>query len=131
MGLAVLLHCPRFINSAVHYGRGAPAERQFLLGEMQGLASAIGDEPVKVDVGYDLNLGIALLVELGRKNVALQWSPDSWRAILGYRPSWPVPQYSEPALLRLVKRDAPSPALEDTLYVTHQVKLLRASPGRP
>ncbi len=130
MGIAILLHCPRFIKTAIRYGVDAPAERQFLQREMQGLVAAIGDEPVRVDVGYDLNLCIALLVELERQNIALQWAPDAWRAAVGYRPTWPVPQYSERATLRLVKRHAPVSAVEQTVYVTQQVRLVRTAPHR-
>jgi hypothetical protein len=46
-----------------------------------------------------------MLMELGRRDLALQWTPDAWLVTVGGWRGWPVPQYESPADLRIVAAD--------------------------
>ena len=67
---------------------------------------------------------LALLIELSWRGVALQWSAESWRLVLGYR-SWPAPAYARAAPFILTARGAPVPADAAPVLETRQYGLFR------
>jgi hypothetical protein len=67
-------------------------------------------------------MSIAILVEFGRRGVRLQWEPEAWHAILGYRP-WPPPAYAAPGTLRLIERTG-KPEPDGVIARTQQYLLL-------
>jgi hypothetical protein len=123
----VVSHLPRFAaTAAFHGGRDTPPLFRFSAVETEALAAAILREggTAIVDTGSEPHFGIFLLVEMGRRGIPLQWSPESWNRILAYR-HWPVPTYSEPAPLRIVVRTDPRGAHGDPILRTTQFELRR------
>jgi hypothetical protein len=97
---------------------------QYARSEMDGLAAAIGTDTVTVNV-VDRVMGIPILVELGRRPLAIRWTPDAFQAILGYRP-WTAPGESPTGKrsLRLDLLDAPPDERCTVTLRTRQYKLL-------
>jgi hypothetical protein len=87
---AIVLRLPRYAIGVQRYaGAGVPGWAQYAKSDMDGLATAIGTDTVTVNV-TDRVLGIPILVELGRRQLPIRWTPDAFKAILGYRP-WTIP----------------------------------------
>jgi len=82
---------------------------------------------VEVDISLP-QPAIALLVELGRRNADVQWSPAAWKVILGYRKLWSPPHYTQPGKWRIVSPGAvgvdPAPAA----FRSAQYLVLRTAP---
>jgi len=135
LGAALLtlgLHGPRLAGAVSRFGGDStPAEIRFSKSQMNQLATAIGQATVDVDIGLRADnasqLALALLVEFGRRDVALQWQPDAWWLIVSYR-GWPPPKYPRPGTFRLVStKESPRPA-ETVVFRTEQYLLLRPGP---
>jgi hypothetical protein len=60
--------------------------------DLDAISSVIGDRPVRIELS-DVNDALPILVELGREHLNLQWTKESWQAILSYR-YWPTPEYT-------------------------------------
>jgi hypothetical protein len=89
IALAIALRLPRYAIGVRRYaGAGVPGWTQYAKSDMDRLATAIGTDTVTVNV-TDRVQGIPILVELGRRQLAMRWTPDAFRAILGYRP-WTI-----------------------------------------
>ena len=65
--------------------------------ELDSLAATIGSKIVFVDVNGNPQLALILMVDLGRRNIAIQWSEKDWYTVAGGWRKWPVPNYSEKA----------------------------------
>ena len=132
LGAAVItlgLHGPRFAGAVSRYaGSTTPAEVCFSKGQLDRLAAAIGTATVDVDIDvradHAMQMAIAVLVEFGRRDLALQWQPGAWQLILSYR-GWPPPRYERPGVFRLIAAQD-SPRSTETIVVrTEQYLLLR------
>jgi hypothetical protein len=76
------------------------------LDEFDAIERVANGRSILVDLGSGPQLPIAVLVELGRRNLQLQWTPATWHSVVGgWRPSWQIPSYPCPAQLRLLWRD--------------------------
>lgn len=96
------LHLFRFAGATSRYGGGqTPPAARYTRSELDALAALVGRDRVDVEITAP-QPAIVLLVELGRRGVALQWSPESWRTILGYRKEWMPPHYASPGRWRIV-----------------------------
>ena len=123
--LAIALRLPRYAVGVERYaGGGVIKSMQYARSEMDGLAAAIGTDTVTVNV-VDRVMGIPILVELGRRPLAIRWTPDAFQAILGYRP-WTAPGESPTGKrsLRLDLLDAPPDERCTVTLRTRQYKLL-------
>jgi hypothetical protein len=96
---SIIVRVPRLMKSFDTYVFNPPRTQIFELAEFDKLVSVIGNQTVLADIRDDLNL-IAVLVELGRRGVDIQWSTESWKLAVGYR-NWAPPNYVTPATLRI------------------------------
>jgi hypothetical protein len=120
--LAVALRVPRFAGSAWRYaGSAMPPKQLFSLTQMTRLTKVIGDRPVEVDM-WSPTHAIFVLVELGGRDVKLQWTPQSWYTVLSYT-HWPYPD-SPPAPLKLQMAGGPVPAGYHVIYRATPFRLL-------
>ena len=135
LGAAVItlgLHGPRLAGACSRFGGDStPAEIRFSKSQMNQLAAVIGQATVDVDLGLRADnasqLALALLVEFGRRGLALQWQPDAWRLIVSYR-GWPPPQYPRAGAFRLITvKESPKPS-ETIVFRTEQYLLLQPRP---
>lgn len=127
IGLAALaivcisLRVPRFVGAACRYaGRKVPAECNYSKKDIDQLADKIASRPVAVNV-TGVNRTYFVLVELGRRGIPLQWSPQAWNDLLGENTGWPAPTYIAPAPLELT---APSPTPGNVIDKTSQYQLV-------
>jgi hypothetical protein len=77
-----------------------------------------------------MQLAIAVLVEFGRRDLALQWQPGAWQLILSYR-GWPPPSYERPGLFRLIAAQQSPRPTEAIVVRTEQYLLLRDNGAGP
>lgn len=91
MMLAIGIRIPSFIESIHRYvAYGVPPSMQYSKKELDYLADKINTAPVLVDIP-NVMFALPILVEFGRRDMNLQWTPNSWKAILGYR-NWQAPK---------------------------------------
>jgi hypothetical protein len=122
--LALLLHMPRFCGAFARYcGPSVPRTMIFTKSQFDELAQAIGRNPVYVDTS-SVHSGLAVLVELGRRGIPIQWSPATWKLILGYR-NWSVPEYKDIPKYRLFSWEIPPPAECEEVIKTNQFTLFK------
>ena len=127
--VGVLLHLPRCLGSIKRYCRHVDSSRLYSLRQMDGLKRAIGNETVDVATWDNVQYAIAVLVELGRTSIALQWTPEVWNVLLDHRvPHWPPPSYSQPGAFRLTSRATPLETGDQVAYQTNQFRLIRPMP---
>jgi len=103
---------PRAWSAARRYTDSSMLARHTIsLDEFDAIERVANGRSILVDLGSGLQLPIAVLVELGRRNLQLQWTPATWHSVVGgWRQSWQIPSYFSPAQLRLVSRDNPATA---------------------
>ena len=90
MGL-VALRLPQFAHSCERYGRiAADGPFCFAQSEVDAVVRLVGDRTVDVS-GPGLYDGFVLLVEFGRRNVAVQFREPTWTAVVGI--GWKVPAF--------------------------------------
>lgn len=122
--IVVSLHIPRWIDAVQRYA-GLEVQQRVLFSkvEMDKLAEGIGGSPVIVHEITDPPRAIAALVELARRDVKLQWTPASWKTILGYR-SWKAPLVDRSIPLYLQMVETPVSELCTVKVKTAQYQLL-------
>jgi hypothetical protein len=124
LGLMAGTRVPRAVTAIARYTEAAFVRQHSVsLDEFDAIEHATRDQTVLVALGQEPHLAIAALVELGRRNVQLQWESDGWYTVVGGWRGWPVPRYAEPAALRLVARAAGSP--RDVLMTTAHFAIVR------
>jgi hypothetical protein len=100
------LRLPRAVAAAKHStDRMVVKQTSISLKEIDAVAQtdSIGG-PILVDLGT-IQLPVLALTELGRRNMQLQFTADSWfHAVGGWR-GWPVPKYVEQPKRRLIPVD--------------------------
>lgn len=102
--LSIALHFPYLLKSSQQYaGKNVQRSLQYSKTEFDELVKQIGFSNVIIDIN-DTNHALPILVELGRQNIALQWTPSAWQSILGYRP-WNAPSRTKNTSLWLVLND--------------------------
>src|SRR3990167_8465197 len=88
--LIVGIHIPKFTEARHHYaGKGVLPDRQYSKINFEQMAEKIGNQSVLIKIN-DTPHALPLLVEFGRRNIKMEWTPASWRAVVGYRP-WSAP----------------------------------------
>lgn len=109
--LTVGLRLPRSYGALQRYaGANIPARLEYTRAEADRVAKKIGHDSVDVDLD-EPNPTEFVLVELGRRGLALRWGPKAWDIIAGYT-GQPAPQYAGSARYRLVDRSKePAPTL--------------------
>ena len=112
MGMSVLivmiaLTMPRAWAAIMRYSAGKNQNAYFTLGESDELAAKIGTQTTYVDVGGDPIRAVFLMVELGRRNINVQWSGQDWYYVAAGWRKWPVPDYLDKATARVrsIRRD--------------------------
>lgn len=99
LGVALIIRLPTFAETVHHYaGTGILIPMQYSKNEIDHLVDSIDHQRVIIDAP-NVMFALPVLVELGRRNVDLQWTDASWKAILGYR-DW-VPGKIQPTQLIL------------------------------
>jgi hypothetical protein len=96
----ILVRLPRTVSSLKTYVFRPPVTQIFKLADFDAISTAVGSGGVLMVDVHDQLEAIAVLVELGRRGIKLQWSPDSWKTTFGYR-EWAVPKYEVAATLVL------------------------------
>jgi hypothetical protein len=95
--------------------------------ETDRLVRAMRGRTVLVDIDHP-NQAIFVVTEIGRRNIALQWTPRTWRTLFSYT-DLRLPHYTAPAQLKLVS--ATEPDDEDrglpVVFQTANLKLLDLS----
>jgi hypothetical protein len=103
--ITAALRAPHAIAAVHRYTSPEAIIRAYSKDEIDLIANAIGQGSALVDFGKSPHQSILMLVELGRRGLALQWTPDTWgSAVAGWR-GWPLPKYETPADLRIVTAD--------------------------
>ena len=97
--LTVGQRLPRFVGAVDRYVVHQDQRYLFSAAEIDRLVDQIGSQAVEIDVP-DPESGILLLVELGRRNLDLQFSDRTWDMLLRYR-GWMQPIRPEKAALVL------------------------------
>jgi hypothetical protein len=108
LAAVIAMSLPRFAATVQRHG-GADVDPLYLVtqSDMAALAEAIGREPTLVEVAEPPQLPIALMVHAA-EDLALRYTPASWRTIIDYR-HWPPPTYAGPATYRIVRADREVP----------------------
>jgi hypothetical protein len=119
------LRIPRVAGAAQRYILQPSAADRYAKADFDVIQTAIGSQAVEVDIGQPLP-AIAALVELGRRQLNLQWSDRAWNTVVAYR-HWPLPTYG-PAKFRLMVRHDPVPFGASIVLSTAQYQLVDLSP---
>jgi hypothetical protein len=93
--------------------------------EMDEIAKAIGDRSVLVDTGKAPHPAILMLVELGRRGLALQWTADAWWNAVGSWRGWPLPKWETPADFRIVRVDDKAADMSSAVYSGRRFAVVR------
>lgn len=109
--LTIGLRLPRTFGALNRYASaGAPERWEYTHAEADLLTKRIGHNSVDVDLD-EPNPTEFILIELGRRGLALRWGPKAWDIVAGYT-GQPAPKYAAPARYRLVDRSKePTPTL--------------------
>jgi len=93
--LATLERVPRLLGSVQRYAiQGPSSQKSFTEAEIDRVAADIAQGITLIDV-VSPQPAIILLIELGRRNLDLQWSAQAWDTILHYR-GWAAPVPTKP-----------------------------------
>jgi len=102
--MTAVLRTPHALAAARRYTCPEAIAKSYSKGEIDQIANVIGEQKSLVDLGPSRD-SILMLVELGRRGLALQWTADAWLvAVAGWR-GWPLPKYETPADLRIITSD--------------------------
>lgn len=127
----IYLHIPRLIGAVKRYASSDTlSTQQFSLTDINTITEMIGKNKVTINI-KDIN-GLPLLVELGKtsvegKELALQWTPEAWRAIVGYR-NWTPPKIDPHTHLRIESITVKPNKNCVIQYKTPQYQLLNCHP---
>jgi hypothetical protein len=93
IGVMIGTRVPRAWSALERYtDKSILAKCSITLEEFDAIERAAGRRSILVDTGSNARLGIAAIVELGRRNLRLQYTPESWWTLFGgWRRSWSVP----------------------------------------
>jgi len=117
------LRWPHTLASIHRYTSPEAMAHAYTKDEIDEIVRAIGQQSALVDVGKIPHPSILMLVELGRRGLALQWTADTWlTAVAGWR-GWPLPKYETPADLRIVATD--DKGVGETIYLGSHFAVLR------
>jgi hypothetical protein len=97
--LTIAQRVPRFIGATDRYAFHQNEQYRFSASEIDRLADEIGSQTVQIDVDVPPP-AILLLIELGARQLGLQWSQRGWDTVLGYR-GWPLPVWTNPPTMTL------------------------------
>jgi hypothetical protein len=124
----VAVRIPHFASATQAYAFNVPPTSIYTLSEMNRIADLAGTRRVSVE--FDRSRpqpAIMTIVELGRRGVNLQWSPDSWWTVVGGWRGWPAPHYSDPADLVLIWPTSATP-IPGAIYQSERFALLPTAP---
>jgi hypothetical protein len=124
-GLVLALQLPHYGAAVLRYGRDSPERLRFAQADIARLVTAIGTRPVEVRLRSPIaNAAIVVLVAMGGQGITFQWTPETWRLVLGYR-SWPAPQPAATAAFVLTDREEANTDSPLLAVRTPQFDLLR------
>jgi len=123
----ISLHIPRTIGSVLRYTRDADRRQMFAVSDFDRLQAAIGEQEIYVDLhGQKIRTIAPIVVELGRRNVKMVWSPDSWHFAAGFR-GWAPPTIERIPNLRLIDATDAANTGERVIVETPRYKLVGQS----
>jgi hypothetical protein len=103
--ITAALRAPHAYAAALRYTSAQAITGAYSKDEIDRIANTIGERATLVDVGKNPHQAILMLVELGRRGPALQWTADGWHfAVAGWR-GWPLPKYDADTDFRIVSVD--------------------------
>jgi hypothetical protein len=98
--ITAALRAPHAYRQARRYTSPEAITRSYPKSEIDHIANVIGPQQTSlVDLGGKDSL--LMLVELGRRGLALQWTAHTWELVVGDWRGWPLPRYETPADLRI------------------------------
>jgi hypothetical protein len=119
----LLIHVPRSIASTVRYTIDADRRQMLTVSDFDLLQSAIGEREVYVDMRNNIQKILPVMVELGRRDVKLVWSPDSWNIAASFL-GWPALKTEIIPALRLIDATDNPTGGETVLVETRRYKLV-------
>ncbi|OGT53791.1 MAG: hypothetical protein A3E84_02175 [Gammaproteobacteria bacterium RIFCSPHIGHO2_12_FULL_42_13] len=120
--VTVLIRIPKYLSSVERYtGAEVIPTLEYSQSEINTLAQHIGNQPVIVTMN-DVMYALPILVEFGRRDMKLEWTPAAWKAIVGYQP-WPAPKIKPASLYLIDWKDTKSGCA--LIYRTRQYQLVR------
>jgi hypothetical protein len=123
----IAIRVPRFWGAVDRYVLNVADQQRYAASDFDKIAAIVGpDSIVQINLHEPLP-AIAALVEFGRRGMNLQWPPQAWNTVLGYR-KWPPPTYAARAGFRLTHRSELDPNGE-VLLETPQYRLWRLRAG--
>lgn len=121
--LSIVFHFPYFWNVSKRYANSnTQRSAQFSKNEFDELIKYIGHSKVIIDVS-ETKYALPILIELGRQNIALEWTPSAWQAVVGYR-LWKAPSIEKKTNLWLSLNNNPLKANCRIKFKTTQYNLL-------
>jgi hypothetical protein len=122
----ILVHVPRSIASIVRYTVDADRRQMFTASDFDLLQSAIGEHEIYIDLRNNIQKILPVMVELGRRDVKLVWSPDSWNIAASFL-GWPAIKTETIPALRLIDATENPTGGEIVLVETRRYKLVGPS----
>ena len=121
---------PRFLGMVDRYCLKPPVAHQFSMTQIDNLAALVGKETVDIDISKVLpQFYYFPLIEFGRRDIALQWLPDTWNLLFPYRiflsSNWSPPTYPNSGTFRLTMIDDDIDPSYTLIYKTNQYQLLK------
>ena len=102
--VAIGLRVPRAATAIARYTGKDALQASYTQQELDAVAAAIAGHTALIDLGTTSGRQCVLMsVELGRRGLSLQWTPESWYWAVGsWRPGWAVPTYTTAPERRVV-----------------------------
>jgi hypothetical protein len=114
VGLMILIvfmigvRVPRYLEAIHRYvGEGVISTLQYSKAEFERLGQEIGDNIVTINLPAGaINYALPILVEFSQRKI--QWSPETWRLILGFHPEWEPPKLKPARMMIILNKKAAS-----------------------
>lgn len=123
--IEVGLRVPRFIGGLDRWAGGSTTAviQQFVKSQFDAIEAAVGKETVDVDIPGPTH-ALAVLTELRRRGLNLQWEPSIWN-LIRYGRDVPPPKYPQSGTYRLRMISEPVDPSAETVMTTNQFRLLK------
>jgi hypothetical protein len=119
----IVVHIPRLIGNVAFFTVDADPRQIVAASDFDRLQAAIGDQQVYVDIRNNPRSINPVMVELGRRNVKLMWSPESWFTAASFR-GWPPPSIEKIPDLRLIDATEHEGTNQRIIVETRRFKLV-------
>lgn len=87
------MRVPRMVGAIDRYAVKPPVAARYSASEIDRISRTIGSATVRADANTN-QCGLVQLVELGRRNISVQWTERAWKLLFAYRP-WPAPSHAK------------------------------------